>query len=1279
MGGYVYVTVTNPATTHPNLYAINYRTGATAWGPIDLGGSFWANAAYDNGFVFTINSTGQMQAFDDLTGAVQWTSQLPGQSTFTSPPAGSYFATRSDLIYTSGGGSGGTLYAVHESTGALAWQAPVMNGDHSAPVVTRSGVYVSYACAQTYDFEPLRGTLLWHHTSTCSGGGGKTAALYDGKLYVRDAIVGNTVLDASTGLTLGSFSATTAPAFSGATGFFLSGSTLQAVDLGSKAVLWSFTGDGSLSTAPIVVNGNVFIGSTTGNIYAVDATTGKQGWSAHLNSAISGPDEQNASQPLTGLSAAAGFLAVPAGNTLTLFGSAVQIAPGNVDFGIHGLGSTTYAPVGLHVNFGGNVTISSITASGDYTVSYGACTTLAVGGDCRISVGFTPTANGQRNGTLTINDDAPGGPHAVTLTGVSTIGVVDHLVLNPSWATVAAAGSQAYEADGYDVYGDYVGNFSARTSFNVSGGSCTGNVCTSTRAGDQVVAGLYTPLYSTGYAYGSATLNVTPGPLDHITVSPDSGVSITAGGARSYATEGFDQYGNDLGSATAVTTFTIGPDGSCTLANCTATVAGPHTVTATDGSKTAMASLTVTAGPIASLTISPGSATITAGGSQTYTASGTDKYGNNLGDVTAGTGFTISPADGSCNQSTQACTATATGPHTVTGTSYGPSSATATLNVNPGPLDHITISSNISSIQAGGANYYTVREFDQFGNQPAYPGPTSLSISPDGSCTPYSCTANIVGVHTVTALDTGKTATVTLTVTPGPVATLTIAPTSTTITAGGSATYTATATDQYGNSIGDVTAATAFGIAPDGTCSGVNCTATKAGSHTVTGTNNGKTGAATLAIGPAAFDHIALSPVSATINAGGSQSYATEAFDVYGNDLGDQTAASVLSITPDGACTTASCSATHWGNHTITASYSGKSVTASLMVNPSPVVASIGLNPGTYNIPAGVGATFYLVTIDQYGNSIAVVNSGFNLTVGPPTTGCPGSTCTVTKAGTYTITATYQGFTSTGQLVIRPAALDHITLTPATATIVAGSSQAYAVEGFDQYGNDIGSMASSTYLSVNGYSCSNMSCQAYTAGDLTVTATSGGKTATATLTVKPGPIARLAVSPPSVTLPVQASQIFTASGSDAYSNPVSVSGATWSLASRTPGTLASTTGGTTTFKASIYFTGTGSVTATISGISASATITVIPATPSNLTANVKPTKVDLTWNTAAGAYTYAVYRGTSSSNLALLKSGLTSTSFTDAPGSGTFYYYVVAVGPSGQTSAPSNIVGATFK
>ena len=498
---YIYVTVTNPTTTHPNLYAINYRTGAVAWGPIDLGGSWWANASYDNGLVFTINVNGQMQAFDEQTGAVQWTTQLPGQSMFTSPPASSVFGSGGDLIYTSGAGSGGTLYAVHASSGAIAWQAQVMNGDHSAPVVTTAGVYVAYACAQTYDFEPLHGALLWHHATGCEGGGGKTAALYNGKLYVRDAIVGNTILDAASGATLGSFSATAAPAFSGSTGFFLNGSTLQAVNLSTNAVLWSFTGDGTLTTAPIVVNGNVYIGASSGNTYAVDAGTGAQSWSAHLSSPINAPDEQNASQPLTGLSAGFGFLSVPAGNTLTLFGSALQVSPGSYNFGVKQVGSSTTVPVGITDNFASGVTVSSATATGDYTVNSTGCTTLSIGQQCLIGVSFAPTAYGQRNGTLTINDNAPGSPHTVALIGAGSDYIIDHFVLTPASTTIAVGGSQGYEAEAYDAYGNDGGNYTPLVTFSIDGGTCSANVCTTTRAGSTTVSVQYPgPRVATGFA-----------------------------------------------------------------------------------------------------------------------------------------------------------------------------------------------------------------------------------------------------------------------------------------------------------------------------------------------------------------------------------------------------------------------------------------------------------------------------------------------------------------------------------------------------------------------------------------------------------------------------------------------------------------------------------------------------------------------------------------------------------------------------------------------------------
>jgi hypothetical protein len=154
--------------------------------------------------------------------------------------------------------------------------------------------------------------------------------------------------------------------------------------------------------------------------------------------------------------------------------------------------------------------------------------------------------------------------------------------------------------------------------------------------------------------------------------------AISAGNLQSYTAEGFDQFDNDLGDVTGSSTFTIDPDGSCADAVCTATIAGSHTVTATDGSATGTASVTVNAGPLNHLVVSPASATISTGNSQSYTAEGSDQFNNDLGDVTGSSTFTIDP-DGSCADAV--CTATIAGSHTVTATD-GTATGTATLTLN---------------------------------------------------------------------------------------------------------------------------------------------------------------------------------------------------------------------------------------------------------------------------------------------------------------------------------------------------------------------------------------------------------------------------------------------------------------------------------------------------------------------------------------------------------------------------------------------------------------------
>src|SRR4030042_697034 len=87
--------------------------------------------------------------------------------------------------------------------------------------------------------------------------------------------------------------------------------------------------------------------------------------------------------------------------------------------------------------------------------------------------------------------------------------------------------------------------------------------------------------------------------------------------------------------------------------------------------------------PLASIVISPSSATITAGGSQAYTAEGFDTYLNSRGDVTGSTSFDVDSV--ACTGAV--CGSTLAGDHTVTGTN-GAFTDTASLHVDPAALHH---------------------------------------------------------------------------------------------------------------------------------------------------------------------------------------------------------------------------------------------------------------------------------------------------------------------------------------------------------------------------------------------------------------------------------------------------------------------------------------------------------------------------------------------------------------------------------------------------------------
>jgi uncharacterized repeat protein (TIGR01451 family) len=369
---------------------------------------------------------------------------------------------------------------------------------------------------------------------------------------------------------------------------------------------------------------------------------------------------------------------------------------------------------------------------------------------------FSVTFKTAGNRSVTVTDLANR-----SITGSSSVivnpGALDNIALSPVTATIAAGGSQTYTATGYDRYNNSLGNVTSATTFSISpDGSCTGAACTATVAGPHIVTG------NDSGKTATATLTVTAGALDHIVLSPAT-ATITAGGNQTYTATGFDQNNNSQGNVTTSTTFSISPDGSCTGATCTATIAGPHIVTGNDSGKTATATLTVTVGVLDHIVLSPATATITAGGNQTYTATGFDQNNNSLGNVTTSTTFSISP-DGSCTGAT--CTATVAGPHTVTGNNSG-KTATATLTVGPGSVTGFTVSPNVTSVASADSTSLsiTVTAKDAFGNTATgYGGTVRFTSSDAGASLPpsstltsgtgsFSVTLKTDGSQTITATD----------------------------------------------------------------------------------------------------------------------------------------------------------------------------------------------------------------------------------------------------------------------------------------------------------------------------------------------------------------------------------------------------------------------------------------------------------------------------------------------------------------------------------------------
>lgn len=272
----------------------------------------------------------------------------------------------------------------------------------------------------------------------------------------------------------------------------------------------------------------------------------------------------------------------------------------------------------------------------------------------------------------------------------------------------------------------------------------------------------------------------------------------------------------------------------------------------------------------------------------------------------------------------------------------------------------------------------------------------------------------------------------------GPVqvpATLTLAPSSTTNPVGVAANITVTEKDSNGNPVPDATVYFSLLSGPDSpltvpqvTDANGHATLTydgsgAAGTDTIQATATGVTSNSVTVTWtvPGPFDHVGITPQSSTIAVGGSQDYATQSLDKFNNVISTVTGSTVFTISPDGSCTGASCTASIAGPHMVTATYNGKTAQASLNVGTTSS-QTITFNPPASPVTYGASPVTLSATGGASGNPVTLSVSGPG--------SLNGNILTITGAGTISITANQAGNSNytaadpvTRSIVVNPAPL----------------------------------------------------------------------------------------------------------------------------------------------------------------------------------------------------------------------------------------------------------------
>jgi hypothetical protein len=148
-------------------------------------------------------------------------------------------------------------------------------------------------------------------------------------------------------------------------------------------------------------------------------------------------------------------------------GPIANLNPRSLTFASQNVGTTSPPQIVTLTNTGtSTLNLTGIAALGDFSQTNTCNTSLAVGGNCQISVTFAPTATGSRAGTVTIADNASNSPQTVGLSGTGT--TAPDFTIGPASGSSSSSTITAGKSATFNLTVAPVGSFSGTVNLTCS-------------------------------------------------------------------------------------------------------------------------------------------------------------------------------------------------------------------------------------------------------------------------------------------------------------------------------------------------------------------------------------------------------------------------------------------------------------------------------------------------------------------------------------------------------------------------------------------------------------------------------------------------------------------------------------------------------------------------------------------------------------------------------------------------------------------------------------------